>query len=91
MSFSEQELARRRLNLLDAYLGAADRRAEVLEAVARASDREEAERAVAEVLDVGEVEAQGIVDLRLARFTKAELDGIRAERESLRRRLDPGP
>ena len=87
---TEQELARRRLRLLDAYLEAADRRIEVLDAVARADGPEEAAHAVAKVLSVDQVEASGIVDLRLLRFTKTELDSIRNERDSLRRLLEPG-
>jgi len=64
-----------------------DDRARACNPYPRTDGPEEAGRAVAELLDVGEAEAAGIVELRLLRFTKHELDVIRAESDSLRKLL----
>lgn len=90
---SEDERLRHRLAVVDALLVAAERRVEVLEAVANSADRDAARRAVARLLGLGEdsPEAQGVIDLRLGTFTQAHLAEIRSESQDIGRRLGMAP
>ena len=90
---SEDERLRHRLAVVDALLVAAERRVEVLEAVANSADRDAARRAVARLLGLGEdsPEAQGVIDLRLGTFTQAHLAEIRSESQDIERRLGMAP
>ena len=85
---SEEQRARLRLTVLDAYFLAAERRAEVMEAVAEARDGDEARRSVARLLGITGNAALGVLDLRLLRFSQSEVAAVRAEREGLRGLLD---
>lgn len=85
---SEEQRARLRLDVLDAYLLAAERRAEVMEAVAEARDGDEARRSVARLLGIPDNVALGVLDLRLHRFSQSEVAAVRAEREVVRGLLD---
>ena len=88
---SEEQRARLRLAVLDAYLLATERRVEVMEAVAEARDRDEARRSVALLLGITDNAAQGVLDLRLVRFSQNDVAEVRAEREGLRGLLDRAP
>lgn len=87
---SEEERARLRRSVLDTYLLAAERRSEVMEAVAGARDPDDARRIVAGLLGVTEDAASAVLDLRVLRFTQSEIAGIRDEREVIQSLLDRG-
>ena len=84
---SEDQLARLRLAVLNAYLLAAERRNEVMDVVAEARDPEEARRSVAQLLGIPEGAASGVLELRLMRFSKSEVAQHRAEHETIKERL----
>jgi DNA gyrase/topoisomerase IV subunit A len=88
---SEEERPRVRLSVLDAYLLAVERRAEVMEALAEAGDPDDARRSVADLLDVTEAAASAVLDARLRTFSKSEIARIRVEREDIQGLLDRGP
>ena len=69
-SEEQKRRLRLRLSVLDAYLLAAERRADVMDVVAEARDQDEARRSVARLLDISEDAASGVLDLRLRRFTQ---------------------
>ena len=87
---SEEQKAKLRLAVLDAYLLAAERRSEVMDAVAEAHDPDEARRSVAHLLGITEDAASGVLDLRLVRFSKSEVALHRSESNDIRQRLDRG-
>jgi len=75
----ERKQALARLHILAGYmaaLGALDR---VIAVIRGASDPGEARSQLMELLDVDELQAQAILDLRLQRLTGMELDSIRQE------------
>ena len=80
----EQRQTRLRLSVLDAYLLAAERREEVMDAVAEASDPDEARRSVAQLLGITEAAASSVLDLRVRRFSQSEVAQHRNEAEDLR-------
>jgi DNA gyrase/topoisomerase IV subunit A len=79
-----------RLSVLEAYVLAAERREELIEAVAEAADPEEARRSVARLLGITEDEASGVLDLRVSRFSRSEVAQHRSEADHLRNRLEQG-
>jgi len=89
----EQQQARleARLSVLDAYLLAAERRAEVMDAAAEARDADEARRSIAQLLDISENAADAILELRVGRFTHSQVADMRAENQDIRGRLDHSP
>ena len=89
---SEEQLATQRLAVLDAVLLAAERRGEVLDAIAQARDQADARRSVAVLLSVSEdtAAAQAVVELRLHRFSQSAIAEVQSERDALKRRLDQG-
>jgi DNA gyrase subunit A len=80
-----------RLSVLDAYLLAAERRAEVMDAAAEARDPDEARRSIAQLLGITENAADAVLEVRLRRFTQSEVADIRAENQDVRGRLDRAP
>jgi DNA gyrase/topoisomerase IV subunit A len=76
--------------LVEAYLLAAERRAEVIEAVAEAADPKEARRSVAQLLGITEDDASGVLDLRVRRFSQGEVAQHRNEAEGIRNLLERG-
>lgn len=90
---SEEQLATQRLAILDAFLLAAKHRDHVLAAIAGARDPDEARRAVAELLGIGEdtAAAQTVLGARLHNFSQSKVAEIQSERDALGRRLDQGP
>jgi DNA gyrase/topoisomerase IV subunit A len=88
---SEEQLAKLRLSVLDAFLLAAERRAEVMDAVAEARDPDEARRSIAQLLGITENAADAVLEVRLRRFTQREVADIRAENQDLRGLLDRAP
>ena len=86
----EQRRRRLRLSVLDAYLLAAERREEVIEAVAQAADPNEARRSVAQLLGITEDDASGVLDLRVGRFSQSDVAQHRNEAEDLRNLLERG-
>ena len=89
---TEEQLATQRLAVLDAVLLAAERRGEVLDAIAEARDQADARRSVAVLLSVSEdtAAAQAVVELRLHRFSQSAIAEVQSERDALKRRLDQG-
>jgi DNA gyrase/topoisomerase IV subunit A len=88
---SEEQRARFRLEVLDAYLLAAEHRAEVMEAVAVARDRDEAGESVARLLGITADQAARVLEMRLMHFTQNNVADIRAEYDDIRGRLDREP
>jgi DNA gyrase/topoisomerase IV subunit A len=87
----EQRRARLRLSVLDAYLLAAERHAELMDAVAEARDPDEARRSVAHLLGITEDTASAVLDARLVRFSQSEVEEIAAESEVVRGLLGEAP
>ena len=81
---AEREAARERLEILDALVTAADRRGEVLTAIAGAESTDGARAAVAELLGVTDTPATAVLDLQLRRFSREGMQRLRAERDALR-------
>jgi DNA gyrase/topoisomerase IV subunit A len=89
----EQQQARlkARLSVLNAYLLAAERRAEVMDVAAEAGDADEARRSIAQLLDITEDAADAVLEVRLCRFNQSAVAEIRAENQHLRGLLDRAP
>ena len=73
---SEEQRARLRLSVLDAYVLAAMHHADVMDAVVAARDPDEARRSVADLLGVTEDAASGVLDLRLAQVSVLDLEDL---------------
>jgi DNA gyrase/topoisomerase IV subunit A len=87
----QREQAKNRLEMFEALSLAASRRTEVLEAVGQAADAAAAESALRQLLGIGRVPAQAIMDMQVRRFTERErdrlalmCDEVRLEVEKLR-------
>ena len=87
----QQAKLQARLSVLDAYLLAVERRAEVMNAAAEARDADEARRSIAQLLDITENAADAVLEVRLRQFTQSQVADIRAENQDIRGRLDPAP
>ena len=83
-----QDVYGRRLSLLEARLAATENRAEVMELVGSASDHRAAVTQLAERLGIDEELALDVSNMRLAYFTKADVEKLRRERDDLLARLD---
>lgn len=77
-----------RFQIVEALLRGIEQRDEILAAVSASPSREEARGAVASMLDVRDLDAEAVLDLRVARFTRDEVEALRAEREQLAQRLN---
>ncbi|TML53197.1 MAG: hypothetical protein E6G16_04965 [Actinobacteria bacterium] len=86
----EQRRMRLRLSILEASVLAAERREEVIEAVAEAADPKETRRSVAQLLGITEDDASGVLDLRVRHFSQANVAQHRNEAEVLRDLLERG-
>jgi DNA gyrase/topoisomerase IV subunit A len=86
----DADMAHARLRYLDAVLAALGRREEVIRAIAESSEGAEARARVAELLSVAPEDAQGVLDLRLVRMTRGDIDLLERERRSLLARLKDG-
>lgn len=75
------------LEIYDGLLAAFDRRSEVLEALARAADRDAAIRTVRDLLGVSRVQAVAVIELQLHRFTTESRDRIALRAAELRAAL----
>jgi DNA gyrase/topoisomerase IV subunit A len=85
---SEEQRLRLRLSVLDAYLFAAERRADVIDAVVEARDLEKALRSVADLLGITEQAASAVLEARLRTFSQSEVARIRTETGAIRSLLD---
>ena len=88
---SAEQRAKLRLSVLDAFLLAAERRAEVIDAVAEARDSDEARRSIAQLLGITENAADIVLEARLRRFSQSAVAEIRAESQDIRGLLDRAP
>lgn len=75
------------LEIYEGLLRAFDRRAEVLEAIAGAPDRETAVRRVRELLEVTHLQATAVLDTQLHRFAAGSRDRIAHRAAELRNAL----
>lgn len=75
------------LEIYEGLLRAFDRRAEVLEAIAAAPDREAAVRELRELLDLTHLQASAILDTQLQRFAAGSRDRIARRAAELRTAL----
>jgi DNA gyrase/topoisomerase IV subunit A len=87
----QQAKLQARVLVLDAYLLAAERRAEVMDAAAEARDADEARRSIAQLLDITENAADAVLEVRLRQFNQSAAADIRAENQEIRGRLDRAP
>jgi DNA gyrase subunit A len=76
--------ARERLAVIDAYVVALTRRAEVLQLAADAPTVEDARREIAALLDIRELHATAILDMQVRRLAVAERQKILDEQAELR-------
>lgn len=76
-----------RVGILAAIDSALDRHTEVLAAIARSTDREEAITVVEQLLDVDQVSARAVLDLQWSRLTRRDRDVVATELAETRRRL----
>ncbi|TWD81426.1 hypothetical protein FB561_2542 [Kribbella amoyensis] len=75
------------LEIYDAVLRAFERRAEVLDTIAAASDRDAAVGRVRDLLAVSPAQAGAVVDLPLHRFTTGTRDRVARRADELRQAL----
>jgi ATP-dependent Clp protease ATP-binding subunit ClpA len=76
-----------RLEVIEALVLAFDRRGEIVEAVARAANRTDAEAAVAQRLNLSARQAQAVLAVRLTEWTEEEVASRRNELARVRARL----
>ena len=81
------DVARQRLEILDAFSAAIERRTEVFDGIADSSSLEDARRRVADLLGISDVGAVAVLDLQARRFTRQDQQRIAEERAELRRSL----
>jgi ATP-dependent Clp protease ATP-binding subunit ClpA len=77
------ERRRRRIEMLDAVLAAADRREEVARVVGEAADEGAAAGALESLLGVSRRQADAVLATRLTRWTRDQVESLRAERAEL--------
>ena len=80
---------RARLAVLEAVSLAAERRWDILDAIAEARDPDQARRAVAAILGIEKdsAAAEAVIELRLRRLSQSEIAGVRGEADSIREAL----
>lgn len=83
-----QRHIRERLEILDAFILATERRDELIRIVGGAVDADAARAALMAAWDLNEVQATAALDLQIRRFANHERGRIAAERDDLRSRLD---
>jgi DNA gyrase/topoisomerase IV subunit A len=79
----DADRAHQRLRYLDAALAGLARRDELTQAISECSDRPEARTRVSDLLSVAPEDADGVLDLRFFRLTRAEIERLEEERRSL--------
>jgi DNA gyrase/topoisomerase IV subunit A len=79
---------RGRLAVVEALLAALERRDEVVTAIGEAADRRAAKEALQRLLGIPGELAKDVLDLRLTRLTRDEVEHLRQERRELLDRLD---
>lgn len=84
----EQDARRQRLEILDAFVLALERRTDVFEVIAASESAEVAHRRLMELLNVSEIAAIAVLDLQARRFAKLEASRIRRERDDMREHVD---
>lgn len=77
-----------RLEILDAFEIAIERRDELIGIVGAAPDADQARRDVMAAFDLNEMQATAAMDLQIRRFARAERHRIAAEQQSIRARLE---
>lgn len=80
-------IALHRLEILDAYAIAMDRRTELMAIIADAASDDDALTAVERDFGFTAVQAYAVLDLQLRRFATVQRDRVLAERAELRTRL----
>src|SRR5947207_3051751 len=83
----ELRQAEKRAHVLEGYLKALDRLDEVIALIRAAADTDSARAGLMSTLDLSEIQAQAILDLRLSRLTRLARDEIQAEYEDLQERI----
>jgi DNA gyrase subunit A len=83
----ELRRAQERAHILEGYLAALENIDEVIALIRGADDTESARIALQERFELSEVQAQAILDLRLARLTKLSRKEIEGEYDDLRERI----
>lgn len=84
---SPEESARQRLEFLDAFAAAIERREEVFDAIADSEYSEGAQARLVSLLGISAEAAIGVLDLQARRFTRQGYQHIADERAELRRFL----
>lgn len=89
--FSQDDARRHaleRLEYLDAFAAAIDRRTEVFEAIAASPSADDARTTIADLLGISDSGAVAVLDLQWRRLAELERGRIFQERDDLRRTLD---
>lgn len=79
-----EDARRQRLELLDAFVLAIERRTEVLDLIADSESAEAAREGLCALLGVSDLAATAVLDLQARRFARLEAQRIRDERDELR-------
>jgi DNA gyrase/topoisomerase IV subunit A len=82
-SKSDAEIARARLQYIEVILAAIARRDELLRVISETFERTDARVQVADLLSTSLESADGVLDLRLVRMTRGEIERLRDERTAL--------
>jgi DNA gyrase/topoisomerase IV subunit A len=89
MNEDERWHAQQRLVVMEGLVAAQERRVEVLDAVSRSADAEEALAAVMALLALPEPHvAQAVLDMQTLRWTKDARQRMQTERDELREKLN---
>ncbi|MCF8563356.1 DNA topoisomerase IV subunit A [Alicyclobacillus tolerans] len=76
-----------RFHIVEGYVKALNRLDEVIRIIREAKDRKDALEGLVAQIDLTEVQANAILDLRLYRLTNLEIDGFRKERDDLQKTI----
>jgi DNA gyrase subunit A len=83
----ERKKARERLHILEGFIKALDRLDEVIALIRAAKDGSEAKTGLMALLDIDDVQAQSILDMRLQKLTGLELNDIRTEHSNVTQKV----
>jgi DNA gyrase/topoisomerase IV subunit A len=86
----DERQTRDELMILDALVQAMDRRDEVFQIIEESEDVDEARRRVGQLLGVGELPSQAVLDLQARRFTRDQRQALASRAEELRSKLPDG-
>ena len=86
----DERQIRQQLMIVDALVQAMDRRDEVFQMIEDSEDVDEARRRVGQLLGVGELGSQFVLDMQARRFTRDQRRALASHAEELRSKLPGG-